>query len=107
MQSLPSWQRDQCTQIITLIRKSSNEITESIKWKNPYFDLDGAFIKFFCAKEWVNVYFYKGYLLPDPVNLLEKTDNAKMRTLRLYPNKELSITAVEKLIASAVQNQYS
>ena len=97
---LPTWQQERCLLATQVIRESSDEITESLKWNNPYFDLHGSFIKFFVAKDWVNVYFYKGYLLQ--VELFEPSDNAKMRTVKLYADKPFDKAAFTALVSKAV-----
>lgn len=99
--ALPDWQKEQCTLAAQVIRGSSSEITESLKWANPYFDLNGSFIKFFVAKDWVNIYFYKGYLLES--NIFEPSDNTRMRTVKMYADKTFDKTSFTMLVSEAVK----
>ena len=99
--TLPDWQKQQCLLALKVIRDSSSEIVESLKWGNPYFDLHGSFIKFFVAKDWVNIYFYKGYLLQS--ELFEPSDNTKMRTVKLYANKPFDIAEFTDLVNEAAK----
>lgn len=65
------------------IRALPVALAESIKWGNPYFEQRGAVVKWYVAKEWINVYFYKGHLLDDPQGVFELTDNCRMRTIKI------------------------
>lgn len=99
--SLSGWQHTYCTHIITSILAASPYIQSSIKWNNPYFDLHGSFIKLFVAKDWINIYFYKGHLLNS--NLFEKTDNNYMRTIKIYKDSKLDNTKFITLLDEAIK----
>lgn len=101
IEELSGWQRKQCSLVVHIIRNSADGIAEDLKWGNPYFDLNGGFIKLFVAKDWINVYFYKGYLLQS--KLLEPSDNVKMRTVKIYPNKPLNKVEFTKLVDQAIK----
>lgn len=104
IEQLPAaWQKEQCTEIVRLIRASGKPIAESIKWGNPYFDYNGGLIKVFCAKSWINIYFYKGYLLEDSHHYFEASDNSRMRTIKLFANKPLEARLFTDLLAAAIK----
>lgn len=101
LDGLTGWQREQCTLVVRTIRGASDEITESIKWANPYFDLNGSFIKLFVAKDWINIYFYKGNLLQDL--LFEPSKNNKMRTVKVYKSRPIDEVVFNRLVHAAAQ----
>ncbi|MEO7587372.1 MAG: DUF1801 domain-containing protein [Arachnia sp.] len=95
------WQRQACSRLLDDIRDVA-DLTEHIKWGNPYFDLDGAAVtKWFCAKEWVNVYFFRGRELPDPHGLFEESTNSRMLTVKVKPDDTLDRSAFRDLVRSA------
>jgi hypothetical protein len=97
------WQREACGWLLTDIRGIAT-FGEHIKWANPYFEIDGAaVIKWFRAKEWINVYFFRGTELEDPHGLFEATDNAKMRTIKIYESSDIDRSAFRELVAAAVR----
>lgn len=100
--SLPSdWQRIACAQLLEDIRASAH-LTEHIKWGHPYFEADGsAVLKWFCAKEWINVYFFRGRELRDPHGLFEPSDNARMLTLKVTRGGDLDREAFCELVRDA------
>lgn len=100
---LVGWQRVAYTQLLGGIRAAA-PFGEHIKWGNPYFEIDGsAVLKTFCAKEWINVYFFRGRELDDPAGLFESTTNARMRTIRITSGTIIAQSAVRELVARAAQ----
>lgn len=78
------WPRETVRSITVAIREAGR-FDESIKWGNPYFAIDGrAAVKLFVARDWVNVYFYRGAELSDPSGLLEPGDQKRMRKMRVH-----------------------
>ena len=69
---------------------SSAPFVEHLKRQHPYFELNGsAVLKWFCAKGWVNIFFFRGCELRDSSDLFELTNNTKMRTVRIYAETNL------------------
>ena len=98
------WQRKACQELLDLQQAAEPNIDGAIKWQNPYFSYNGqALLKWYVAKEWINVYFFKGIQLDDPNGLFEETDNKAMRTVKLFENSELDKQAYEQLVKSALQ----
>lgn len=100
--ALPSdWQRPVCVRMLEDIRASAQP-AEYIKWGQPYFEADGsAVLKWFCAKRWINIYFFRGRELPDPMRLFEPSGNVKMLTVKVTPSGELNREAFRDLVRAA------
>lgn len=100
---LEGWQRLSYARLLSDIRAAA-PFGEHIKWGNPYFEIDGsAVVKTFCAKDWINVYFFRGRELADPAGLFETTTNARMRTIRITSRTILDQAAFRDLLAGAVE----
>lgn len=103
VRDLPSgWKRESCQAMLVDIRALPVALAESIKWGNPYFEQRGAVVKWYVAKEWINVYFYKGHLLDDPQGVFELTDNCRMRTIKITPARPLDRAPFAELLQAAV-----
>ena len=99
----PDWQREACQLLLDTQQTTEPAIEGAIKWQNPYFSYNGqALLKWYCAKEWVNVYFFKGIQLDDPHHLFEETDNKAMRTIKLNKENKLDTEAEAELVKPAV-----
>lgn len=97
------WQHLSCRQLLALQQDVDSAIEGAIKWQNPYFSYNGhALLKWYCANDWINVYFFKGAQLQDPAHLFEETDNKSMRTIKLFADSELNEDAYWELVKSAV-----
>ncbi len=99
----PDWQREACQLLLDTQQTTEPTIEGAIKWQNPYFSYNGqALLKWYCAKEWINVYFFKGMQLDDPHHLFEDTDNKAMRTIKLFADSKLNTEAYAELVKEAV-----
>ena len=99
----PDWQQEVCRRLLASQRQVSDEIDEAIKWGNPYFSANGrALLKWYCAKGWINVYFFKGRELADPDGLFIETDNRSMRTIRLFGDPTLDEEGYRDLVRRAL-----
>jgi hypothetical protein len=97
------WQRNLCDRLLAAQRRVDMGIAEAIKWGNPYFSHDGrALLKWYCAKKWINVYFFRGVELADPDGLFIDTDNKAMRTIRLFDDSVLDEAGYRDLVARAL-----
>jgi len=95
------WQRAACVQLLEDVRACA-PFGEHVKWGNPYFELDGAAVlKWFCAKEWINVYFFRGRDLPDPRRLFQPSENSKMLTVKVTRTTDLDRAAFQDLVREA------
>ena len=97
------WKRDACLVLLEEIRALPTPLAESIKWRNPFFDLHGAVLKWYVAKGWINVYFYKGHLLDDAEGLFEPTDDSRMRTIKITEARSLDRAIFAALLHAAVK----
>ncbi len=96
------WQRQACLELLEDVRDAAC-LGEHIKWGHPYFDHDGAAVtKWFCAKGWINVYFFRGRELADPQGLFERSTNSRMLTVKVTPNRLLDRNAFRDLVRRAV-----
>ena len=94
------WQQQ--GELLTIIRASSPELAESLKWGQPHFDGHGAVVKWYCATAWTNVIFYRGHRLDDVDALFEATGNVKMRTWRITADQPVDGQGFERLLVQAV-----
>lgn len=102
VEALEGWQRQACRQLLDDVREADC-FGEHIKWGHPYFDYDGtAVTKWFCAKAWINVYFFRGRELADPRGLFEQSTNRQMLTVKVTPDRVLDRNAFRDLVREAV-----
>ena len=95
------WQREVCANLLEDIRMSAH-LGEHIKWGHPYFDYEGsAVLKWFCAKKWINVSFFRGRELSDRCNLFEASDNRRMLTVKVHDANGLDRDAFRDLVRAA------
>ena len=100
----PDWQHKTCQELLTIQHDASSDIEGEIKWQNPYFSYNRqALLKWYCAKDWINIYFFKGVQLNDPNNLFEETDNKAMRTVKLFTDSTLDKEAYSELVKAAIE----
>ncbi|MEO7130531.1 MAG: DUF1801 domain-containing protein [Dermatophilaceae bacterium] len=96
------WQRQACIDLLEDVRDAAC-LGEHIKWGHPYFEHDGAAVtKWFCAKGWINVYFFRGRELADPQGLFERSTNRRMLTVKVTPSRLLDRSAFRDLVRMAV-----
>jgi hypothetical protein len=62
-----------------------------------------ALLKWYVAKDWINVYFFKVMQFDDPNGLFEETDNKTMRTIKLYRDSTPDEAAYRELVRAAVR----
>jgi hypothetical protein len=103
VRALPTgWQQRCCLEMLEDLRALPAPLDESLKWRNPHFDRGGAILKWYVAKEWINVYFYRGALLEDRRGCFEATDNTRMRTIKVSEQRPLDRDAFRDLLGQAV-----
>lgn len=95
------WRRQACAQLLEDVRASAR-LGEHIKWGHPYFDYAGAAVtKWFCARDWINVYFFRGRELLDPHGLFEPSANSRMLTVKVTDALDLDRNAFRDLVRAA------
>lgn len=107
IEQLPrSWQKQKCHELLAIVQESGENIESSIKWKNPYFTYKGkALLKWYCANDWINVYFFRGSELEDPAGTFIETDNKRMRTIKIFPDTTIDHEACLTLIKQALDSE--
>lgn len=97
------WQKEQCQRLLDIQERASEGIASAIKWSNPYFSYNGkALLKWYCANNWINVYFFRGKDLNDKNGLFAETENVKMRTVKIFAETEMNDEAYLELVKQAV-----
>lgn len=95
------WQREACARLLDDIRCTPG-LDEHLRWGQPYFDHAGtAVTKWFCANDWVNVYFFRGRELPDPARLFAPSNNKRMLTVKVTADLDLDRRAFRELVRAA------
>lgn len=97
------WQKNICEDLVKRTRKVKPKLIESIKWENPYFEYNGAVLKLFVAKNWIDIFFYKGYQLDEFQDMFRKDNNNKMRTIKIEKENAFNLNRFEKMVAKAVK----
>lgn len=102
LDNLPDpWARNTAEAIINMIRRSG-ALDESIKWGHPFFSLHRrAVVKIYTARDWIDVFFYRGGALADPDGLLGAKGRSSMRRLQL-PRDHAVPGGLQELIRQAV-----
>lgn len=88
--------------IITAVRASA-DLDESIKWDQPYFSMnEHAVLKLYAAREWINLFYYRGAELPDPDGQLTGEGSSRMRRQRVHrDNPDLPLAEIQRLVRAA------
>lgn len=97
------WQKSVCKEIIKRIRRAKPKLNESIKWKSPYFENSGAVLKLFVAKNWIDIFFYRGYELDKFQDTFRKDENSKMRAIKIEREDSFDYDQFEKMVKLAVK----
>ena len=97
------WQKNACKEIIKIIRRVKPKLNESIKWKNPYFENNGAVLKMFIAKKWIDILFYHGYELVEFEDMFRRDENSKMRAIKIESEHSFNYDRFEKMVNTAVK----
>lgn len=86
-----------------LIREVHPEVTETIKWDQPVFELDGENQFYLAAQsDYVNLGFMKGANMPDPDGLLEGTGK-QMRHAKVREPADLESPEIRALVERSIE----
>ncbi|MDZ4744400.1 MAG: DUF1801 domain-containing protein [bacterium] len=99
---LRGWQREVVTTIRSLVRASSPEVEESIKWSQPVYEHNGPVCYVKAFSDHVNFGFWRGTELDDPENLLVG-DLTKMRHVRIGHVNDIKRDTFERYVRQAVR----
>lgn len=96
------WPGEALDAVIAAIRAGA-DLDEAIKWGQPYFSLNGrAVVKLYAARDWINVFYYRGAELPDPEGLLVGDGPSGMRRLRAHRgDSDLPLAEIRRLVGVA------
>lgn len=98
--SQEDWAKGIIAELRMLIKESSPEIEEAVKWAQPVFSLNGPMIFVKAHKKHVNFGFWRGVQLSDPKGLLEGTGE-KMRHVKVTQLSDIDHDAYGELVKQA------
>lgn len=97
------WQKQKCKELLAIQQQANTNIEMEIKWGNPYFSYNGkALLKWYCANDWINIYFFRGTGINDSNNLFIETNNKKMRTIKIFADTNIDGEGYLNLIRQAL-----
>lgn len=100
---LTGWKKVVAVRLRQLIRSSSRELTEDVKWGWPCYTAGGKCVCGFMAMtDTVNFVLYLGADLDDPHDLIEGTGTS-MRHVKLRGPKDIRKPAFTKFIKDSIQ----
>jgi hypothetical protein len=98
---LGDWRGEIMSAVRQLIHGAAPGTTESIKWGQPVFDLNGPFAYINAFKSHVNFGFWRGAEMVDPKGLLKGTGN-RMRHVELRSLADIDAPILQSLVRTAV-----
>ena len=103
VESLSGWQRDVAKALRKLIKASSRELREDVKWGYPYYTSGGKNVcAFMHMRETVNFVLCRGADLDDPGDLIEGTGRS-MRHVKLRRLKDIRKGPFQKFIRETIR----
>jgi hypothetical protein len=100
-EKVSGWQADVVRRLVALVKKVAPEVTATIKWGQPTFELNGPFAYVKPAKAHVTFGFWRGAELTDPKALLGEGD--RMAHLKLKSADGVDEAALGALVRQAVK----
>ncbi|MEJ2010699.1 MAG: DUF1801 domain-containing protein [Anaerolineales bacterium] len=100
--SLDPWQAEIARKLRAIVKAAAPEASESIKWAQPVYELNGPFAYFKAFKNTVNFGFWRGADLEDPQGLLEGSGE-KMRHVKLGKVEEVDRELLTGFVRQAVE----
>jgi hypothetical protein len=96
------WRGDTVSALRQLIREAAPEATESIKWGQPVYEVNGPFAHIKAFKSHVNFGFWRGAELTDPKGLL-KGSGSRMRHVELRSRADIDTATLQAMVRTAVE----
>jgi hypothetical protein len=96
------WRGDTVSALRKLIREVAPEATESIKWGQPVYEVNGPFAHIKAHKNHVNFGFWRGAELTDPKGLLKGT-GSRMRHVELRSPADIDTATLQAMVRTAVE----
>lgn len=100
--SLDPWQAEIARKLRAIVKAAAPKASESIKWAQPVYELNGPFAYFKAFKNTVNFGFWRGADLEDPQGLLEGSGE-KMRHVKLGKVEEVDRELLTSFVRQAVE----
>lgn len=85
----PDFARPILKKLRTLFHKGSPRMTESIKWKAPFFECEGIVGSMSAFKQHVSYSFWKAQEMKDPLGILKGVGNTQMAMSKVVSKDEL------------------
>jgi hypothetical protein len=98
---LRDWRGEIVSAVRQLIREAAPDATESIKWGQPVYELNGPFAHIKVFKSHVNFGFWRGAELVDPKGFLKGTGN-RMRHVELRSLADIDAPILQSMVRTAV-----
>jgi hypothetical protein len=99
---LPREQADSVNALRALVRSAVPAATESIKWAQPVFEVNGPMIFIKAHSQHVNFGFWRGAQLPDPKGVLQG-GGSKMKHVKLARLSDVNTSALTALVKAAAK----
>jgi hypothetical protein len=98
---LGDWRGDIVSALRMLIREAAPDATESIKWGQPVYELNGPFSYMKAFKSHVNFGFWRGAEMVDPKGFLKGTGN-RMRHVELRSLADIDAPILQSMVRTAI-----
>jgi hypothetical protein len=95
------WRGEVLSTLRRLIHEAAPDVTESIKWGQPVFDVHGPFAHMKAFRSHVNLGFWRGAELIDPKGIL-KGIGSRMRHVELRSPADIDAPTLQAMVRTAV-----
>ncbi len=97
------WKKDVLTKLRTIVKENAPGVKESIKWAQPVYENDdGPFCFIRAHKNHLNIGFWRGAIMMDPLHLLEG-DGVKMRHIKITQDTKIDYKKIGNFIQQAIK----
>ncbi|HLL06785.1 MAG TPA: DUF1801 domain-containing protein [Myxococcaceae bacterium] len=100
--TMQDWRGDTVSALRQLIREVAPEATESMKWGQPVYDVNGPFAHIKAYRNHVNFGFWRGADLTDPKGILKGT-GSRMRHVELRSPEDVDTATLQAMVRTAVE----
>lgn len=99
---LTGWKKEVVEKLRKIVKEVAPNATESIRWGQPVFELNGPFAWIKAFTKHVGYGFWRGTELPDPARVLEG-DGDRMRHVKIHAPISIPFEALRQLIRDAIE----
>jgi hypothetical protein len=100
--TMQDWRGDTVSALRQLIREVAPDATESMKWGQPVYDVNGPFAHIKAYRNHVNFGFWRGADLTDPKGILKGT-GSRMRHVELRSPEDIDTATLQAMVRTAVE----